>query len=108
VTQETLRFMDHEFARPRSDWIRAWRSWMRDTAKRFAFTLDRPPPIDEKAQADQAAARAIAEQQRKQREDDERFKARDMTKVRDAQERLRKVRETLPGPAPSPRRRNAE
>lgn len=26
---ETAKFRDHEFAKPRSDWLKAWRNWMR-------------------------------------------------------------------------------
>lgn len=29
VAKQTAAFMDHEFAKPRSDWPRAWRAWIR-------------------------------------------------------------------------------
>lgn len=34
IARETERFCDHEFAKPRSDWTRAWRNWItRDPPK---------------------------------------------------------------------------
>jgi hypothetical protein len=37
VKRETERFCDHEFAKPRSDWVRCWRNWItKDPPRRAA------------------------------------------------------------------------
>jgi hypothetical protein len=37
VRRETERFCDHEFAKPRSDWVRCWRNWItKDPPRRAA------------------------------------------------------------------------
>lgn len=40
---ETAKFRDHEFAKPKTDWLGAWRNWMREA---FGRKQQRAPPTE--------------------------------------------------------------
>jgi hypothetical protein len=53
VDAETAKFRDHEFAKPRTDWLKAWRNWLRRSGEMGSSRVNGSP---RKSFAEQLAA----------------------------------------------------